>query len=168
MENVLTANVLRRSKVPRLALIGAIGVAVASAVGAGAANAAPGEPSAVTLTASARGTAVTTTLHNESGSDLQCVLYATTPGSDPFEEGFVFSQGAGDILAGGRVEFFPLQQGATAITFRNIPAGQYDVDWGCRDAAGTTWGTTSAWSSGATTQPTPVTVVAPPSRFGSS
>lgn len=137
-------------------------------IGAGAASAAPGEPSVVTLTASAQRTTVTTTLHNESGGDLRCVVYATTPGGNPFEDGFVFSQGMGDVLAGGSPEFFPIREGKTTLNFRNIPAGQYSVDWGCTDDVGKTWGTRSAWSTGATTEPTPVTVVAPPTRFGSS
>ncbi|NKV04764.1 hypothetical protein GS902_23480 [Rhodococcus hoagii] len=44
--------------------------------------------------------------------------------------------------------------------------GEYQVEWGCR-GTGEVWGTEMAWSSGATTEPTFVTVPAPSSPFGS-
>ncbi|MDJ0006536.1 hypothetical protein [Gordonia alkanivorans] len=127
-------------------------------------------PNDVYISATAGGSTVTVTVHNNSGAPLNCGIFGTKSGWNPeVEPSFVFSKGMGNTLEeGGAPDLFPVAAGDTAVPFRGVPDGTYNVDWGCYSTTGLgTWGTKAAVSSGATTEPTPVTVQSPPPLFGS-
>jgi hypothetical protein len=153
----------------RLVVTAVATAGVVAAIAPATASAVPGDPATVTLSASARASTVTVTIHNTSGRDLRCALYGKPPGTNPLEQGVTFSKGMGDALTGGGPDYFPVAPGTSPHSFTDIPAGEYVIDWGCTTttAPGTSWGTAEAMSSGATTQPTRVAVTAPPPVFGS-
>ncbi|MDF3312268.1 hypothetical protein P3H15_45775 [Rhodococcus sp. T2V] len=51
--------------------------------------------------AAAAGSTVTTTITNNTGADLFCMVYGTTPGTNPEVDPIAFSAGLGDKLTGG-------------------------------------------------------------------
>ncbi|WP_240918832.1 hypothetical protein [Rhodococcus sp. 14C212] len=118
---------------------------------AGPAAAAPDD---VTLTASARGQTVTTTVTNNTGADIYCAVIGMKPGQHPERDPIAFSVGFVDG------EFVPvaIAAGTRSIDFRGVPQGDYLVDWGCRDNVREVWGTPLMYSLSATAQAVPVTV----------
>ncbi|MDH6290869.1 hypothetical protein [Rhodococcus opacus] len=140
---------------------------------AGTAAAAPQD---VALTASAAGSTVITTIANNTGADLFCMVYGTTPGTNPEVDPIAFSAGLGDKLTGGSLDPVTIPSGGGPLTFPDIPVGEYQVDWACANnysgqPGHEEWGTPSAISASATAEPVHVTVSAAPpsvpSLFGS-
>ncbi|WP_049942583.1 hypothetical protein [Gordonia sp. KTR9] len=135
--------------------------------GQGVASAAPTD---VYISASSAGSTVTVTLHNNSGAPIDCGVFGTRTDWNPeVDPSFVFSKGMGNALEeGGSPDFFPVSTGDTEVRFQRVPDGNYNVDWGCYPkGGGRVWGTKAAFSTSATTEPTPVTVQSPPPLFGS-
>lgn len=141
---------------------------------AGTATAAPDE---VAITASSDGNSVTVTVGNNTADKIFCTVFGNTAGGvDPAQDPIDFSIGMGSVLTGGQLEPVTFPIGTTPLTFADVPAGQYQVDWACAnnnvgDAGHEEWGTPLAISAQATTQPTLVTVTdpaSPPPLFGSS
>ncbi|AOE44055.1 hypothetical protein SEA_BLINO_39 [Gordonia phage Blino] len=127
-------------------------------------------PNDVYISASSAGSTVTVTLHNNSGAQIDCGIFGTRTDWNPeVDPSFVFSKGMGNALEeGGSPDFFPVSTGDTEVRFPRVPDGTYNVDWGCYSSnGGRAWGTPYAFSTSATTGPTPVTVQSPPPLFGS-
>ncbi|RYF42750.1 MAG: hypothetical protein EOO27_44920 [Comamonadaceae bacterium] len=145
----------------------------AALLAAGSAAAAPND---VALTATASGSTVAATITNNTGTDLFCMVYGTTPGTNPEVDPIAFSAGLGDKLSGGALDPVTIPAGGGPLTFPYVAVGEYQVDWACANnysgqPGHEEWGTTSAISANATAEPVLVTVSAAapswPSIFGS-
>ncbi|MBC2644809.1 MULTISPECIES: hypothetical protein [unclassified Rhodococcus (in: high G+C Gram-positive bacteria)] len=131
---------------------------------AGTAAAAPED---VALTATVSGSTVTTTITNNTGADVFCMIYGTKPGTNPEVDPITFSAGLGDWLEGAALDPVKIPAGGGPLTYPDIPVGEYQVDWACvnnysGEPGHEEWGTPGAISAYATTQPVLVTVSAVP------
>lgn len=140
-------------------------VAVATPLALFTTGTAGAAPEDVNVVASSNGSTVTLTVANNTGGEIGCAAFLVEPGStieNIDNVPILYSVG----LVNGLFEPVTITAGSNPPRFSEVAAGEYQVEWGCR-GTGEVWGTEMAWSSGATTEPTFVTVSARSSPFGS-
>ncbi|MEV0946999.1 hypothetical protein [Rhodococcus sp. NPDC049939] len=111
--------------------------------GAGTAVAAPED---VDVAASVDGDTVVTTITNNTGADVYCMVIGTKQGDGKEKGKWDQDFGMGRFNNGVGWETVPVASGTQTYSYSDLPAGEYVVSWGCIDqpeqaSAEEVWGT---------------------------